>query len=328
MRSAAMLPLLVLSTSLAFAAAAGAVTPAPPPDFPAVVARVDGLEISRAELVTQAGLRRAEAMAAGADDPAGQPAFYREILDTLVAEKLLFLDAAKRGATAPAAEIEAAIAAMRRGFPDEAALAAALAKQGTSLADVRRQLEQSLTLERVIRDEIAPTVKVDAAAKRAFYEQVKDRYTAKARYRARHILFLLPAAATAEDRAAARRKATGYVGQLRAGADFAQLARQVSEDPQTRDAGGDLGWIVPTGGVAATFDEVLERLKPGQVSDVVETGAGLHILQLVEHRPPGPRPYEELEPKIDAHLRQRELARAVAARVKSLRGAAKVDVLI
>lgn len=92
-----------------------------------------------------------------------------------------------------------------------------------------------------------------------------------------HVLVAARGDSTAGGKAAKRRVAEGYLGQLRRGADFSGLARRVSEDPGSAPAGGSLG-LVARGAMVKPFEDAAWALRPGQVSEVVETPFGYHII--------------------------------------------------
>lgn len=95
---------------------------------------------------------------------------------------------------------------------------------------------------------------------------------------------VLPIQATPAAMAAAHARADSILAKLRAGADFAAMAKQYSDDPGTKEQGGELGWF-RRGQMVREFEQVAFSLKPGQISDVVRTPFGFHIIQ-VEHVDP------------------------------------------
>jgi peptidyl-prolyl cis-trans isomerase D len=111
-----------------------------------------------------------------------------------------------------------------------------------------------------------------------FYETNKFRYTnLEKQVRARHILLKVPEEAADEERAARRTEMGRVVARLRAGEEFAALARELSEDGSAAQ-GGDLDWN-PRGRMVPEFDEAMFALEPGQVSDIVETKYGFHVIK-------------------------------------------------
>jgi peptidyl-prolyl cis-trans isomerase D len=117
-----------------------------------------------------------------------------------------------------------------------------------------------------------------------YYETNKFKYTNLERMaRARHILIKIAEDAEEQEKTRARQEMDGLLARIEAGEDFATLARQHSEDPGSGLKGGDLGYN-PRGRMVPEFDEVMFSLEPGQVSDVVETKYGLHVIKLIGFR--------------------------------------------
>jgi peptidyl-prolyl cis-trans isomerase D len=117
-----------------------------------------------------------------------------------------------------------------------------------------------------------------------YYETNKFKYTNLEKMaRARHILIKVAEDATEEEKAKAREEIDALLVRARAGEDFAELARQHSEDPGSGLKGGDLDYN-PKGRMVPEFDEVMFSLEPGQISDVVETKYGFHIIELLGFR--------------------------------------------
>ena len=112
---------------------------------------------------------------------------------------------------------------------------------------------------------------------RMAYEQNKDRYRTPERVKARHILLMTQGKPPAEE-AKLKASAEDLLKQIKAGANFAELAKKNSEDPGSKDKGGDLDWVVK-GQTVPEFEAALFALKPNQVSGVVKTTYGFHIIQ-------------------------------------------------
>lgn len=108
----------------------------------------------------------------------------------------------------------------------------------------------------------------------------------------RHILIRVESDADEQAVQEAEEKARDLVEQLRNGADFAELAAQVSEDPGSKDQGGDVGWVARDGGMVAEFEEAAFTLPVGEISDPVRSVYGFHIMQVLE------REVRELDPSV------------------------------
>ena len=138
----------------------------------------------------------------------------------------------------------------------------------------------------------------------------EDKFTEPEQVRARHILIKAAADAGADAKAAARNKAEELLAKVKAGADFAALAKESSQDPGSGAKGGDLG-LFPRGRMTPAFEEAAFALQAGGVSDVVETPFGFHVIKVEEHRPGGVKPLEAVHDEIADGLKQeRSLALA------------------
>jgi peptidyl-prolyl cis-trans isomerase D len=149
-------------------------------------------------------------------------------------------------------------------------------------------------------------------------EEVNDYYTGHLetfqrpeQVRARHILFKVASSASAEQEAQARTRAEAVLAALHNGADFAALAKQHSEDTATAEQGGDLGYF-PRGQMVAPFEEAAFSLPVGQLSDLVRTPFGWHILRIEDKREAEIKPLAEVALEIRDKIRE-EKARDAAA---------------
>ena len=153
--------------------------------------------------------------------------------------------------------------------------------------------------------DVAATVAVTDEALRAFYEQVAaERYTTTERRQARHILI-----EAGDDDAAAKAKAEKLAAEAKAGADFAALAAQNSDDPGSKGQGGDLGWATRDSFVAP-FADALFAMQPGEISDPVKTQFGYHVIKLEAVEPGAQRPFDEVRAEIEEDYR-REQAQSI-----------------
>lgn len=150
----------------------------------------------------------------------------------------------------------------------------------------------------------------DEAALRQRYEQEKSRFMSAEQRLASHILISVPADADAATRAAAEKTATELSAQARApGADFAALAKANSQDPGSRDSGGDLGWV-EQGAMVKPFEDALFAMKAGEVRGPVATDFGYHVLQLREVKGGQGKSFEDVRDELSAEQAQVQGERA------------------
>ena len=155
-------------------------------------------------------------------------------------------------------------------------------------------------------------------------EEVNDYYTRHLetfqrpeQVRARHILFKVASSADAEQEAQIRTRAEAVLAALRNGEDFATLAKQHSEDTATAEQGGDLGYF-PRGQMVAPFEEAAFSLPVGQLSDLVRTPFGWHIIRVEDKREAETKPLTEVEVEIQDKIREDKARDAAAAFVDDL----------
>ncbi|HZP42368.1 MAG TPA: SurA N-terminal domain-containing protein [Candidatus Binatia bacterium] len=158
-----------------------------------------------------------------------------------------------------------------------------------------------------------------------------EKYAEPEEVHARHILVQVEPGASDDAKAAARKKADDLLAQLKAGADFPALAKKSSDDPGSAAQGGDLGFF-PRGRMTPAFEEAAFALAPGQLSDVVESPFGFHLIRVEEHREARTKPLEAVRDEIVARLkaeRGAKLAREAAEEdlKKIARGGAFAEVL-
>jgi peptidyl-prolyl cis-trans isomerase D len=143
-------------------------------------------------------------------------------------------------------------------------------------------------------DELTPAPAPEAAVLKAVYDADAARFSTPEERRASHILVNFGA-----DKDAAEKKALALKARLDSGADFAALAREASDDPGSKTAGGDLGWV-RRGLMTPKFEQALFELSPGMVSAPVETEFGWHLIRLSEVKAAQTKPFTD--PAVQAEL--------------------------
>jgi peptidyl-prolyl cis-trans isomerase C len=296
-----------------------------PEDLPAVIARVNGEAIERWELENAA--RSAEANAGGPMPADRRDEILRGLLDQLVEIRLLSQEAHARNLDPTAAEVEAQLAEIRQGFPSEEALAQAMAADRTTLDKVQQDITRRLQAGKLLDSTIAPTLSVQAADVRSFYDENLERFREEEAVRASHILIAVPPDAGGAVQQEARTKAEGVLQKIRDGADFADLARTESQDPGSAPGGGDLGFF-GRGQMVPPFDTAAFGLAPGAVSPVVETQFGFHIIKQVERRAARTTPFEEVSQQIGQFLEAQQGEAKTTELVEQLKAKAAVEIYL
>jgi peptidyl-prolyl cis-trans isomerase D len=158
----------------------------------------------------------------------------------------------------------------------------------------------------------------------SYYNAHQANYQVKEQVKARHILIAVPDGADAKTDAAAKAKAEDILKQLKAGGDFAKLAEQYSDDPGSKTQGGQLPFMQP-GQTVPEFDKALFSLQPGQLSDVVHTKFGYHIIQVQQHDKAHTQSLAEVRDQIVPILEQQKVASAEQSYASQLAAQAKKE---
>ncbi len=170
------------------------------------------------------------------------------------------------------------------------------------------QLEEDV----VVDDAEIESLLADAAPRvRAFYDEHPERYRQPEKVRARHILLRLAPGAEEEEVGRVRGLADAALARIQAGEDFATVAAELSEDPGSKEKGGDLGFFA-RGQMVPPFEEVAFSLEPGATSDVVKTDFGFHVIRVEERRAAEERSFDEAARDIAIELLRADLAGRLA----------------
>jgi peptidyl-prolyl cis-trans isomerase D len=147
---------------------------------------------------------------------------------------------------------------------------------------------------------------------RTFYDQNAQSLAAKEERRVSHILINAPQAAPAAEREAAKAKATAVLADAKKAPDtFAALARKHSQDTGSASNGGDLNYFA-RGAMVKPFEDAAFALKAGEISELVETEFGFHILRVVDIKQPKPKSFEDMKPELTAELKKQQLQKKYA----------------
>ena len=160
-------------------------------------------------------------------------------------------------------------------------------------------------------------ISVSEADLKTYYEQNTARFGTKEERRASHILITAPASAPAADRAKAKAKAEQLLAEVKkAPATFADVARKNSQDPGSAEKGGDLDFVT-RGAMVKPFEDAMFALKKGDISDVIETEFGYHIIRLADIKPAVVPPFEQVRATIENEVRAQQATQEFAKAAES-----------
>lgn len=239
-------------------------------------------------------------------------------LDQLVEQRLL-LEAAKRENMLPTEEqVRMAMQMFEQRFPTPEGLDEALKSQGSNRQEFEKNLRVDMTIRNYLMKSLPDTFKVAEGEAQHWYDDHPDMFT---QVHARHILVKVDPGASADVKQTAHQKAEGLLQQVRGGADFAEVAKSSSDCPSAPN-GGDLGTF-GRGQMVPAFEQAAFALGEGQISDLVETQFGYHIIKL-EGRVRLPFD-QNLEGQVSQQIMSEKQGRAVQKRIEDLKATAKIE---
>jgi peptidyl-prolyl cis-trans isomerase C len=290
-----------------------------------VAAKVNGVPITTLELNRSFQAQVQVPYAMVQEDPRAKEVL-RQILDNLIDRELLLQQAKSLKMAVPAQQVDTQMQQLLKRFPSQEAFEQALTAQNLSLDAVKKDVERQMLRQQLVKKEILDKVTVSAGDVQTFYDKNKDKYVEEEQVRARHILIKVPPEASPADDTKLKGKADDALKRAKQGEDFAVLATELSDD-SSKGNGGDLGFF-PRGRMVAPFEEVAFALQPGQMSEVVRTQFGYHIIKVEEHKTGRALPFDEAKPQVKEDLTQQQTYERYQQYMAGLRGKAKVEVLL
>lgn len=291
-----------------------------------VVARVNGVGILREEYETAVNQsRQTYAMQGQQISDAELGEFRQAVLDQLIARELIYQRALQQGVEPGAEQIDAQLEQMRSQFDTDEAWQQALETNNVTEAELRDQLERQSLIQTLVSQAVPQSFDVAESEIQTFYDENPQVFEQSAQIAARHILIDTRELSEEADIEDARQRAEALRQELIDGADFAALAQEWSEGPSA-PRGGDLGTF-GRGQMVAPFEEVAFALEVGEISEIVQTQFGFHVIQVTERIEGGVSPLEDVTADIRQYLNQRKREEALQSFIDGLREEAEVEVL-
>jgi len=273
----------------------------------------------------QPALREAEKKATLDDDARNK--IRQAALEQLIEKKLAEQKIHELNIKIGDDEIRQAIEDVKRQnkINSQEAFQAALASQGLTFDQYRAQLQEQLERLRLVSMEVRSKIQVGESEMRDYYEANLAKYSEDESFHARHIFFRISEKAPAEEIKRAMTSALLVLAEAKSGKDFIELAKTYSEDPAARKDGGDLG-IFRKGDMLPELEKTILAMKPGEVSELVVTPAGFHIIKLEERIKGKVKPFESVKAEIEEAIYRKKSEERFNLWAKELRSKASVEV--
>ena len=253
-------------------------------------------------------------------------ALKNDILDSLIEREVLYQQSQKDGIQITDQTIDDQLAAIKKRFPNETEYKNALSKMNLSEDEVKAQIKRGLSIKELIDQQVTSKVVITDEESKAYYDKNPQRFKQPEQIKASHILIKVDAKADEAKKAEARQKIEEVQQKLKDGGDFAALAKEYSEGPSSAK-GGDLGYF-RRGQMVKPFEEAALALKPNEVSGVVETRFGYHLIKVYDNKPEQTLAYADVKDKIIQRLKQEKIEKEAVQYVDKLKKDAKLEKFI
>ncbi len=288
------------------------------------IAIVNGKKISKEKYEREfANLKRRIAASGRRLTPIQELELKKNLLESLINRELLYQQSQKVGITVGQEQIEKQLVAVKKHYPDDATFKKALEKAHYTESGIKDQLRRAIAIEKFIDQELKSKIQITDKDVRDYYDNHKDLFRRPAQIRASHILVKLGPNPTKEEKEKALKKIKKIQERLKKGDNFAELAKKYSEGPSAKK-GGDLGYF-SRGQMVKPFEDAAFALDKGQVSDVVQTVFGYHLIKVTDKRPETTLPFEKVKDRLKQYLVEQKLQKMVRNYAENLKKKAKVE---
>jgi peptidyl-prolyl cis-trans isomerase C len=258
-------------------------------------------------------------------DPAKMSELRRRALDQIIDEELQHLEGQRLGIVIPPSKVEKEVASTQKKYGTRAALAAALAKSGATMRDLRLELQRRLVIDEALRRSVTMKCQVTPQEAEAFFASNPDRFVIPEQLHLYGITFGVEPSASPAQWADARRRAEDVRQQIAAGASFQEMARTHSSDP-SRASGGDMG-LLHRGAMTDEFERATRDLPVGRPSAVVQSIYGYHVVEITDIRPPQRQTFAAVASDIQRDLTTQRCASLKSSWIAGLRARGTIEVV-
>ena len=298
------------------------------PDAP--VAFVNGKPIPKAEYDRAVNafyeqFRRMGAARGGAGTPPADTV-REEVTKQLVNREILYQASLKYPVKDLQKKVEEEVQKLQTGAPSPEAFQEKLKANSMTEKDLKELIGKQLTIRNYVETQIVPKLKTSEADAKKFYDENKERFKTPEQMKASHLLVRVDPKAKPADKEKALAKARDLQKRAAKGEDFAKLARENSEDPGSAKNGGDLGFFAREQ-MVPPFANAAFALKDGQVSEVVETPFGYHVIKAGPKKAAELQSFSDVKAKLIDYLKAKAIDEAITRKVDELRKAATITVV-
>ena len=309
-------------------------------EIPKLVARVNGVDIEskyiefRLSQIEKLALKTAKRPLTVKE----KSSIVKGLIEKEVVRELVNQQGKKENLKIEPELIEKELKTLRSLYTSEEEFNNAMKSRNINLEEIKKAIQIDINKNHLLNAEIKGKINPPSDEEvKKFYEDNKSRFQRPEAYHTRHILaaYFPPEAVRNQSikelkknkeyfARIAEEKIDKVIEELKQGADFEKLAKNLSDDESSRENGGDLDFNYK-GSFETSFNEAIEKLNPGETSGKIKTRFGFHVIQLVEKRPSEMAPFTEMKPEIQKYLFIKEAKKKVAIFIEKLKQTADIQ---
>ena len=247
----------------------------------------------------------------------------KNILENLINLELLYQESKKEGIQVDEKILNEQYENWKKQIPNQEALNEFFKKLNLSETSIKDKFKTGLAVQQFVEKKFGQKALVSEQETKAFYDSNPNFFKIPEQVCASHILIKVDPKADAAQKAAARKKIDDIQKRLKNGENFSELAKKVSDCP-SNTKGGDLGCF-SRGQMVKPFEDVAFSLKPGEVSGIVETDFGFHIIKVMDKKPETTLAYEQVKDRLAAMLKKDKVEKETDLYLEKLKKDAKIE---
>ena len=247
----------------------------------------------------------------------------KDILERMIDYELLYQESQKKGIVVSDQDVSDDFQKLKKRFPSEEQFQKTMQTMNISETKLKGKIMRGIAIRKLIGEDVEQKITISEKETKTFYDGNPEYFKEPEKVRDSHILVKVDAKASDADKAEARKKINDIQEKLKKGQDFAALAKEYSDCPSSA-SGGDLNFF-GRGQMVKPFEEVAFALKPGTISDIVETPFGYHLIKVTDKQPAKTIAYAEAKERITMQLKQTKTREGVAHYIENLKKTAKIE---
>lgn len=246
------------------------------------------------------------------------------VIENIVGMILMYQKSLEEGITVEKDKIDNEFENLKGQYPDEKSFQEFLEQNNVSDEIIRTQIVRGIAIQRFLKQQFIDNTTINDNEVKSFYDNNPGQFRRPEAVKASHILIKVDPEADEDQIKMAKSTIEKINSQIKSGEDFATLAKQYSQDPSSEN-GGDIGFF-ERGQTLKPFEEAAFTLEPGDVSDIVKTEAGYHLIKVTDKQREGSLSFDEVKVSLKNYLKERKILNSISEYVKKLRVEADVKI--